>query len=278
MEKLDKLLTVAKSFRRRSSSCSEVQHQPMSIGDPTESQHVFKVTVDENGKLVGLPDDWETQLDAAVEDDTDKGVTNAKSIRADVVKFFKDTYQETVKKHSESQFLPAGKHSATFSGFSSKFGLGRSKATEDLSAVRLSNSTFYSIASTLSHDEFSSIKSDESTSTLTEENQPPQSPTPSEETMTKANRKSSITVNASSRGEPPKLLKKGVKFSEEPEMVRKKSGSIIREDEEVITLDRTTMLTEKQILVMIQESCNTQPLKSIYSIKVRKTFIIQQEF
>ena len=52
-------------------------------------------------------------------------------------------------------------------------------------------------------------------------------------------------------------------------MVRKKSGSIIREDEEVITLDRTTMLTEKQILVMIQESCNTQPLKSIYSIKVR---------
>ena len=91
------------------------------------------------------------------------------------------------QKHSESQFLPVGKHSATFSGFSGKFGLGRSKATEDLPGVRLSNSTFYSISSTFSNDEISSIKSDESTSTLTEENQPPQSPspTPSEETTTK---------------------------------------------------------------------------------------------
>ena len=270
---MDKLLTVAQSFRRRSSSFhGESEHQPMSIGDPTESQHVLKVTVDENGKLVGLPNDWETQLDDAVEDDTNKGDTHAKSIRADVVKFFKDTYQETVKKHSESQFLPVGKHSATFSGFSGKFGLGRSKATEDLPGVRLSNSTFYSLSSTFSNDEFSSINSDDSTSTLTEENLPPRPPTPipSEETMTKANRKSSIVVNASSRPEPPKLLKKGVKFAEEPEKVKQKSGSIMREDEEVITLDRTTMLNEKQILVKIQESCNTQPLKSIYSIKVRK--------
>ena len=272
---MDKLLTVAQSFRRRSSSFhGEIEHQqqPMSIGDPTESQHVLKVTVDENGKLVGLPNDWETQLDDAVEDDTNKGDTHAKSIRADVVKFFKDTYQETVKKHSESQFLPVGKHSATFSGFSGKFGLGRSKATEDLPGVRLSNSTFYSLSSTFSNDEFSSINSDDSTSTLTEENLPPRPPTPipSEETMTKSNRKSSIVVNASSRPEPPKLLKKGVKFAEEPEKVKQKSGSIMREDEEVITLDRTTMLNEKQILVKIQESCNTQPLKSIYSIKVQQ--------
>ena len=274
---MEKLLTVAQSFRRRSSSFSDISNIG-NISTPTEFQHALKVTVDENGKLIGLPTDWKTELDAAVEDDTSKGVTNAKTIKDDVVKFFKDTYQETVKKHSESQFLPANRgHSSSFSGkFSGKFGLGRSKATEDLSGVRLSNSTFYSTSSTFSEDE-SPRESEKSTSTLTEETQSPQSETPNEESVEKARRKSSIIVNPSSRPEPPKLpaapsqrRQKGVKFAEEPQ----KSDSILREEDEehVITLDRTTMLNEKQILVKIQESCNTQPLRSIYSIKVEKRF------
>ena len=271
---MEKLLTVAQSFRRRSSSFSDISNIG-NISTPTEFQHALKVTVDENGKLIGLPTDWKTELDAAVEDDTSKGVTNAKTIKDDVVKFFKDTYQETVKKHSESQFLPANRgHSSSFSGFTSKFGLGRSKATEDLTGVRLSNSTFYSTSSTFFEDE-SARESKESTSTLTEETQSPKSETPNEESVENAKRKSSIVVNPSSRPHPPTLpaapsqrRQKGVKFAEEPQ----KSNSILREEEEehVITLDRTTMLNEKQILVKIQESCNTQPLKSIYSIKVQK--------
>ena len=277
---MEKLLTVAQSFRNRSSSFSDISN----IGTPTEFQHALKVTVDENGKLIGLPTDWKSELDAAVEDDTSKGVTNAKTIKDDVVKFFKDTYQETVKKHSESpKLLPANRgHSSSFSGITSKLRLGRSKATEDLPGVRLSNSTFYSTSSKFFEDE-STRESEKSTSTLTEENQSPQSETPeetenakNEENVKNAGRKSSIIVNSSRRPEPPQLpaapsqrRQKGVKFAEEPP----KTNSILREEEDeehIITLDRTTMLNEKQILVKIQESCNTQPLKSIYSIKVQK--------
>ena len=269
---MEKLLTVAQTFRRRSSSFhgTSEQSQDCNIGTPTQFQHELKVTVDENGKLIGLPNGWKTELDAAVDDDTSKGVTNAKTIKDDVVKFFKDTYQETVKKHSESQLLPAGRH-GTFSSFSSKFGFGRSKATEDLTAIRLSNSTFYLASSC--EDESSKRETNESTSTLTDESQPPQSDT--EESETQTTRKASIIVNHYSRPEPPKLptapsqrKQKGVKFAEEPE--KTKTGSIMREDVDVFTLDRTTMLNEKQILAKIQESCNTQPLKSIYSIKVQK--------
>ena len=269
---MEKLLTVAQTFRRRSWSFqgTSEQNQDCNIGTPTQFQHELKVTVDENGKLIGLPNDWKTELDAAVDDDTSKGVPNAKTIKDDVVKFFKDTYQETVKKNSESELLPAGRH-RTFSSFTSKFGIGRSKATEDLSAIRLSNSTFYLASS----PQESNRGSDESTSTLTDDNQPPQSHTPREESEPQTTRKASIIVNQSSRPEPPKLpaapsqrKQKGVKFAEEPE--KTKIGSIMREDGEVITLDRTTMLNEKQILDKIQESCNTEPLKSIYSIKVQK--------
>ena len=73
------------------------------------------------------------------------------------------------------------------------------------------------------YDEFSSRESQESASTLTEENQPSGFP--------------------SSNDEP----------------VKSKSGSIMREVDE---------LNEEQIMAKIQEFCNTQPLKSIYSIEV----------
>ena len=66
---------------------------------------------------------------------------------------------------------------------------------------------------------------------------------------------------------PSQRKQRGVKFAEEPERTK----TIMREveDEKPVTLDRTTMLNEKQILSKIQESCNTQPLRTIYSIKVK---------
>ena len=137
-------------------------------------------------------------MDAAVEADTNKGIKNAKSIKDDVVKFFKDTYQETRIKHISSQLVAASRNSSSLHGIGK---LGKSKATEDLTGVRLSNSTFYfqSFESFPKREE-----SEESRATLTEESQlptPPPTPTPAEEPV----RKSSIVVNASTRPTPPKL-------------------------------------------------------------------------
>ena len=269
---MEKIKAVAQSFRHRSSSFNGSTDKECNISSPdsTSFKHELQVTVDENGKLIGLPAEWKSELDAAVEDDTSKGVTNAQTIKDDVVKFFKETYQE--KKQTQSNFH---RHSSSSTGFASKFGLGRSKATEDLTGERLSKSIFYSDNSSI-NDELSSRESQESTSTLTEENQPSELSTiPYDESAEKEKRKSTIVVNPSSRPEPPPKLpkppsqkKRGVKFAEQ--LVR--SGSIMREDDEVITLDRTTMLNEKQIVAKIKESCNTQPLKSIYSIKVNINF------
>ena len=259
---------------------SETKTPKRSFVANVADQFVFivKVTKDLDGNFVGLPSQWIATLEQKVLEDTENGRSDAEDIKNDVVQFFEDYHQD-----KDSQ----GKNKKQEESNSSE-----TSATNTTAVIQKSRiETLINNLKQISNKRPSlQIKGKKLTKAKTVENlfsQRRQSTfwvelDPSELADSNEQYRNSLGESEGKSDGTEAEIESDEESQREEFLAKKRKSKppppptiSIREstdDDDFATLDRTTFLSEKQIMAKIKESCNQSKLKSQYTLTVKTIY------